>query len=422
MATGLAAPMDTATDRVTPVRRVLGWLWPGSGAVTALPEIDGLRALAVLLVVCFHSWWIWPDRWVHGFVQAEYPIGNAWTGVHLFFVLSGFLLFQPYARWLFGLGAQPSTRLFYTRRLLRVAPAYWASLLILVALAPITLAALGDLLLHAVYLSNLTSATTYSINGVYWTMAVEVQFYAILPGLAVLMHRLTSRYAPARAIAIVIGGVVLISAFWMLLLQHRIFLNIPVIGSALIGNAALPYWIGIFGLGMACGALYVYVQQVWHPNAAQRERLKALCTWGVIAALLVVAAVLLLKPLQDFSALDLLFGVVYAGLLLGVLFGVPVLRRVFETPVLRFIGLISYSIYIWHYAVMHALVPLVAPITSQPERVLLTAVLDLAISLPVAYVSFRLTEKPFFNLRRQAHEKAPALAKESQAAEVAQSS
>jgi peptidoglycan/LPS O-acetylase OafA/YrhL len=388
----------------------LAWLWPGSGAVTALPEIDGLRALAVLLVVFFHSWWIWPDRWVHGYVQAAYPIGNAWTGVHLFFVLSGFLLFQPYARWLFGIGAQPSTRLFYTRRLLRVAPAYWVSLLIVVALGPITLAALGDLLLHGVYLSNLTNSTTYSINGVYWTMAVEVQFYALLPGLALLMRRLTPRLSPVRAVAAVTGGMVLVSAICMMLLQRRPILSIPVVGSTLVGNAALPYWIGIFGIGMACGALYVYVQQIWQPDEAQREQLRTFCTRGVIAALIVVTAVLLLKPLQDFSALDLLFGVVYAALLLGVLFGIPALGRVFQTPTLRFIGLISYSIYIWHYAVMHALVPLLAPISQQPQRVLITAGLDLLISLPVAYISFRLTEKPFLNLRRQAHEKAPAAA------------
>jgi peptidoglycan/LPS O-acetylase OafA/YrhL len=198
----------------------------------------------------------------------------------------------------------------------------------------------------------------------------------------------------------------------MMLLQHRSILNVPVIGSVLVGNAALPYWIGIFGLGMACGALYVYVQQIWRSDEAQREQLRTFCTRGMAAALIVVIGVLLLRPLQDFAALDLLFGLVYASLLLGVLFGIPALRRLFQTPALRFIGLISYSIYIWHYAVMHALIPLVAPLSQQTERVLVTAGLDLVVSLPVAYLSFRLTEKPFFNLRRRAREQTATTGKE----------
>ncbi len=69
-----------------------------------------------------------------------YPINYGRTGVHLFFVLSGFLLFLPYARWLFGMGQRPSAQLFYKRRVLRIGPAYWACLAILLLAGPITAA------------------------------------------------------------------------------------------------------------------------------------------------------------------------------------------------------------------------------------------------------------------------------------------
>jgi len=173
--------IKTAAPGLRAVRgRRLAWakLWPESGAVNPIPALDGLRALAVLLVILFHA---------STFAEGN-PSGNpasaifyGKTGVQLFYVLSGFLLSLPYAQWFFGLRKRPSTLLFYKRRALRVGPAYWVSLLILgLATAP-TIASVRDVALHAVFLSNTTWLSTFSINGVYWTMAIEVQFYALLP-------------------------------------------------------------------------------------------------------------------------------------------------------------------------------------------------------------------------------------------------
>src|SRR5215472_5489881 len=122
-------------------RRGSGWmarLWPESGAVSPIPALDGLRAVAVLLVMLFHSWWYMPGQNAQGPQQGQFAINYARTGVPLFFVLSGFLLFLPYARWLFGLRPRPSTWLFYKRRALRIGPAYWVSLVILILVAPLT--------------------------------------------------------------------------------------------------------------------------------------------------------------------------------------------------------------------------------------------------------------------------------------------
>jgi peptidoglycan/LPS O-acetylase OafA/YrhL len=77
-----------------------------------MSALDGLRALAVGLVLLFHAWNQQPDFLVPGQWEERYPMYYTRSGVHLFFVLSGFLLFLPYARWLLGRGPRPSAAKF----------------------------------------------------------------------------------------------------------------------------------------------------------------------------------------------------------------------------------------------------------------------------------------------------------------------
>src|SRR5438128_9190000 len=103
--------------------------WPVSGAVQSIAAVDGLRAFAVLQVVVFHLLLLmWQSKatsqptWT--FLHNTKNYWESFTsGVHLFFVLSGFLLFMPYARALLDLGSWPSARKFYVRRALRILPA-----------------------------------------------------------------------------------------------------------------------------------------------------------------------------------------------------------------------------------------------------------------------------------------------------------
>jgi Acyltransferase family len=68
-------------------------LWPESGAVSSIPALDGLRAVAVLFVLAFHAWLAAPGFSRPGDLVFTLPITYGRTGVQLFFVLSGFLLF-----------------------------------------------------------------------------------------------------------------------------------------------------------------------------------------------------------------------------------------------------------------------------------------------------------------------------------------
>ena len=104
-------------------------IWPTNGAGQSIAALDGLRGIAVILVVVFHTIYFMSISPTTSAVTLTLltktqPVWNiASSGVHLFFVLSGFLLFMPYARFLFGIKKAPNTRGFYLRRPLRILPA-----------------------------------------------------------------------------------------------------------------------------------------------------------------------------------------------------------------------------------------------------------------------------------------------------------
>lgn len=407
--TPVAAHESPATPSQPSVRGVFARLWPESGSVNSIPSLDGLRAVAVLLVILFHSWAEMPGipALVPGFQSHQYAITYGRTGVQLFFVLSGFLLFLPYARWIFGLQPRPSARMFYRRRALRVGPAYWASLIILVLAGPLTLAALGDALVHVFFLSNVSAATAQSINAVYWTMAVEVQFYVALPLIAWAASRLVRRFGTRAGMGIAITAMAAISVAADLLDHVHGIQRLPVVGTFLVGQYSLPFHLVVFGIGITCGIFYVNVTQVIRLDARQRERLRLAGNATLVAGIVLLLATAFAPGGQPHFELELL-GLGYGGVLFGTLFGPAMVRRALASRPMRFIGLISYSVYLWHSIVIRAIGPLLPAPTHANLVTLVIArfLIGAPLSLAVAYVSFQLTERPFFQARKRAHESA----------------
>jgi len=101
-----------------------------------------------------------------------------------------------------------------------------------------------------------------------------------------------------------------------------------------------------------------------------------------------------------------LFGLVYASVLFGILFGAPLLRRPFELRPVRFLGLISYSFYLWHLVVLAALMPSLHHLANSTDRLALGVVASLLGAVPIAYLSYLLSERPFIGARRRAHDPA----------------
>jgi peptidoglycan/LPS O-acetylase OafA/YrhL len=403
-ATGTTTQAVAAGSATSPgsLARLLSWARPANAAASAVPALDGVRTLAVLLVLGFHAWFYQVgvrDR-------ADTYTSRAWylqTGVLLFFALSGYLLFQPYARWLLGDGDRPSVRRYLRRRALRVGPAYWVCLTLLVVLGD----QLGkrqamDWLLHAAFLHNLLNSTTVSINGVFWTMAVEVQYYVALPVLALGVAWLWSRLGPVRGTAAFLGLAALVSAASLEL------------GSALPGLQYRPVWPALVGASSTSGFLVAFaggmalcsvVELLRRRGELDRARGPAGAAWAL--GLLVALAAVLFVPAGG-ALSTVLMSLVYAAFLAGLVLGPDALRRPFEIGAVRFVGLTSYSFYLWHLVVLRALVPELGGVPAGARRIAVTFALALALAIPTAYVSYLLTERPFLAARQRSRDTAAA--------------
>jgi len=152
-----------------------------------LPVLDGVRGLAVLLVVFFHTTHL-SDQSVAGRVT-WWLAGAGWTGVDLFFVLSGFLITGILWE---AKGRQHFFRNFYMRRFLRIFPLYYLALAVSFLVLPSLAGRLNlderittdGAVWYLLYLSNfyqLWVDTTHPILGVVWSLAIEEQFYIVWP-------------------------------------------------------------------------------------------------------------------------------------------------------------------------------------------------------------------------------------------------
>jgi peptidoglycan/LPS O-acetylase OafA/YrhL len=170
-----------------------------------LPGLDGLRALAAASVLVYHCWLYSSRRPVGGPVATQLFPYLA-LGVTLFFTLSGFLLWRPFARSLLERRSSPATGRYLRNRALRILPAYWVVLVVCglvlggsLVRQSSTLVSVGRLddplrfLDAAVLLQNLQPATLQNGLGPAWTLAVEVAFYLALPAFALVCSRLVRR-------------------------------------------------------------------------------------------------------------------------------------------------------------------------------------------------------------------------------------
>ena len=389
---------------------------PGIATPHAVKPLDGLRALAALSVLFYHSYGM--DAYHKHFLGWDITI--AWyymqTGVHLFFVLSGFLLFLPFARALLCGTPRPSTRAFYRRRALRMLPAYWVCLALLALFQWSSLATplgLANIASHVVLLHDLVPDFNRAIEGPFWTLALEAQFYLLLPLLAWGIARVVgaSRSTP-RLCAAVVGLIVAtlglreLDAWAQQMLPHLHGVAATLATAFVILTlGSQGKFLEVFGVGMLCATLYVAFGE---QRAADAQRVR-MVGWSLLA--LAVTLMVVVAPLAFEQHVDapnhtlvtdplnlavicgpLLIGLGYGALLLAILWAGPLLRAPFEFQPLVFIGLMSYSLYLWHLPFVHALVPGFAGVPV-PMRV--------ATAFAAAYLSYRLVEVPFLRRRQR---------------------
>jgi peptidoglycan/LPS O-acetylase OafA/YrhL len=300
-----------------------------------VPEIDGLRFMAIFSVVVYHFHGFVPmdglEPGVHDWIRAA--AAHGYRGVNLFYVISGFILGLPFAA--HHLKGQPavSLRSYFLRRLTRLEPPYILNLLICFALLVLLSgvnprAALPHLAASMAYLHNLWFGEQSSINPVAWTLEVEVQFYCLAPLLAGI-YRIRSRTARRALLAgaILLAGIVQMM-FWSA--GGRIKLTIL-------------YAAQFFLAGLLLADLYL-VDWNEHPATHWAWDLGSLACWPLIFAP---------PDLSVWLGLPFLMIAAFAGAFHGIAF-----RRLFRAPAITTIGGMCYTIYLFHYQLIPPVVRL----------------------------------------------------------------
>ena len=357
--------------------------------------LDGLRGIAVLLVVVYHSW-VMPvaDRLDH---IATSLAGLGWSGVQLFFVLSGFLITGIL---LDSKDGRNYFRNFYVRRVLRIFPLFYAVLAIyLIGAAvlphhfrpPLGIAA-GQEAWYATFLSNFSMARLHdmapSTLGVSWSLAVEEQFYLVWPLVVWLL--------PRRWLLRLCLTLFFVSFFW------RLALTVGGV-APLVTSLLTPSQFG----GLAVGSALA----VWQ---RQGGGVRQLVPWAR-GLLLAVPPLLLAIGIQAGDPTQGRHLMVTVGLLLVQgFFGaclVLVLAghlgpRLLASAPLRACGRWSYGMYLFHTILLQIYFALPGrgfwPLlfgAALPKQLLVTAGTILA-SATVAALSWNLYERPFLRLKR----------------------
>jgi peptidoglycan/LPS O-acetylase OafA/YrhL len=402
----VAHPPSRAEDAGPPrVARVEGSSVPDAVAPPPrhprFPLFDGLRAIAVLLVLLVH---------VPGGNQLPDALArlvtHAQIGVTIFFLISGFLLYRPFIAARAGGADRPEVDDYAKRRFLRIFPAYWLALTVLTILPGFTGVEGGNPFPQyglVFTLPVLGGPVCYGFTDCglaqTWSLVTELTFYALLPLYALAMLRLTGRLRLGTWFRVEIAILALLGAASLLFL----FVFRPAGDASLwLSSTAAGswYWFSLgMGLAIASVALEGRERKPWLVRAVEATPLPFwLCA---IAAFLALSLWLPLDPYSLSKAQNvihhLVFGLVALLLLLPAVFGddrggLP--RRVLANPLLAWIGLISYGIFLWHLAIASKFGPGDADL---PYVWSLIAIV--IVSIAVAAVSYYLIERPILRLK-----------------------
>jgi peptidoglycan/LPS O-acetylase OafA/YrhL len=351
-----------------------------------VPALTGLRGVAAGAVVAFHVWSFGGKPVLH---LLGYPVhalaACGYLGVDLFFVLSAFLLSQPFLAFAMRRRPWPDLPTYFRRRVLRVVPAFWVQVAILFAVG----VALGGAapfgartaLLHLFFLQGMVPLPGI-INEVYWSLPVEWWFYFWIPVIGLLFRRLRWWWIAA---AFLVAGIGFRALCWRWHLDNDWFGYANIL---LLRARIDEFFIGI-------------VAAYFHLRVPESSRWRRRCAMAGLVGLLAYAPWLASRGdifvNADFPWLLVHYDVV--GALFGlVVFGCAVARDASRAwlasrPVFA-LGTVSYSLYLWHFPVLKW-TDLAGLWRHAPPGV--AAAAAVVLMLLVSWLSYRFVERPFIH-------------------------
>ncbi len=372
--------------------------------------VDAFRAFAAFAVLGAHV------ALSYGFFRGTVRLDLEWyprllwlaqEGVALFFVISGFVLYLPFVAARLGSIDRLRIRAYSVRRALRIVPAYWLALTVVVLVN-----GAGAVLEPGGPLPYYAFAQIYRVDTIphglpqAWTLCVEITFYALLPLWALLVGRVRSTArSPSAVLRVELVGAALLFAFSTAWKLGVVGLLDPGANPRRPGLLSLPAYLDHFALGMALAAICAAVAAGWSPPRWARvvER-RPWAPW--------IPAALGLIVLWDRSGGQLdpvsrgyvwhrtLEAVVAALLLMPAVIGArrrDRIRRALAAPPLLWLGVVSYAVYLWHVDITDWLIDL----GGDDGGLAVLLVLATAATVGVAAASWYLLERRAIGLGRR---------------------
>nr|AYC79429.1 acyltransferase [uncultured bacterium] len=349
-------------------------------------RIESLRALAAMAVLVGH---------VFGQARGYDPARTLATlgdriifgggfGAYLFFALSGYLLYLPFARRALAGGREIDLAQYARNRALRILPLYYVALVVVLLVAE-SGGSLHQWLTFATFTENFTHSRDdiTAVNGVVWTLVIEVYFYLLLPLIAYVVARLARGSVARAGIVLGLAGIVSLAVRAATFYRAGHILN-PLLDDSIVSTFFF----------FVAGMLVALLRIAWAAGRPAWVRGPIAHTDAWIAA----SAVLWLVLLDNYSrgylaapASFLLLGACVLPLRQGLVV------RGLEWPVLAAVGIASYSLYIWQLPLLEAM----SHLSIEPSAFLPYLAVAGPLAIAVAFLSYRVVEEPFLRLRRR---------------------
>lgn len=322
-----------------------------SGTIGESPRLgvlDGLRGIAVLLVLWYHVWEIsWlpaPASWL------QFVPETGFVGVHLFFFLSGFVITYPFVRAQSAKKPPPTWGHFAWRRFTKIVPSYVLSIVVAYAIGYAqrqpNASTLPDVVSHLLFVHTWFPDRYGAINGVLWTLAVEVEFYCIFPLIW---------WCFKRAPWLTAAGMIAIAWAWRAWLAHCCYATVFA-----QYEENLPGYLDIFACGMLCALVFTRYGETWRTS-----RLRFASPLIALAGFVMLA--MLLENLFGYRLADQwagvwqidkrpLLGAAFALVAIGSLTAPTWWQILLANAPLKFLAAISYNLYLYHQIVARELV------------------------------------------------------------------
>jgi len=312
------------------------------------PLADGFRALAMLGVMWFHIWqqsWLSPRFTILGIsFDFTHIVRTGYLFVDVFLLLSGFLMFMPYAKSMLDDTPSPSILNFYKKRAVRILPPYYLCIIILFISACINgeYYTKGEMLRDI--LSHLTLTHTFftdtylftHLNVPLWTIAIEAQFYLLFPFIA----RAYKKFPLLTYAVMVSASHIFRFCYVAPMADTQMYLN------------QLPAMLDVYANGMLFAYAYVYLARSVKPD----KIVSLISTLAFVLILFRIHSLFEGQTYEDgytrirLGQMERRFPMSFLmGMLMIVSpFAFKPLIKVFSNPVMRFLSAVSFEAYIWH--------------------------------------------------------------------------